>query len=207
MTTYANVAVDFVSKRRPWLRRFLVQLDRRLDGGSAESHHETIFGDALQVAGVRPLVRQFPLDLPGYGPARFDLAVPTMRWAIEVDVFPTHQETEGRRRDRRRDEAAKSFGWDVTRIVESDLGPSIAATVDRVRRSFDRRRACKLTVILGWRDSDGDSPNWVWRWSGEVRVPWDRRKLTDGFGTTTSGTWTSCCRRGSCRRSGRTGSS
>ncbi|MEP4649440.1 MAG: hypothetical protein ABJ314_04610 [Ilumatobacter sp.] len=52
-----DVAVDFMSKHRPWLRRYLLQLDRRLDGGAADSHHETVFGDALAAAGVRPLER------------------------------------------------------------------------------------------------------------------------------------------------------
>jgi very-short-patch-repair endonuclease len=138
-----DVAVDFVSKQRPWLRRYLLQLDRRLDGGAAASHQETIFGDALHAAGVRPLVRQFPIDLPGYGPARFDLAVPPVRWAIEVDVHPTHRETEGRRRDQRRDASARSMGWDVTRVVEADLGPSITATVERLSSWFDARRAAR----------------------------------------------------------------
>lgn len=135
-----EVAVDFISKQRPWLRRYLSQLDRRLGGGAAESHHETVLGDALVAAGIGPLVRQFAIDLPGYGPARFDLAVPTMRWAIEVDVFPTHAETEGQRRDCRRDEAASTIDWDVSRIRESDLGRSLAGTVGRLRQDFDRRR-------------------------------------------------------------------
>lgn len=136
-----DVAVDFISKRRPWLRRYLVQVDRRLRGGAAESHHETVFGDALAAAGIGPLVRQFAIDLPGYGPARFDLAVPSRLWAIEVDVFPTHRESEGRRRDQRRDAAALAIGWETTRIAESDLGPSMSGTVARLRREFDRRRA------------------------------------------------------------------
>lgn len=136
-----DVAIDFMSKRRPWLRRYLVQLDRRLDGGAADSHHETVFGDALAAAGVAPLLRQFAIDLPGYGPARFDLAVPTMRWAIEVDVFPTHGETAGRRRDERRDQAARSIGWDTTRVTEADLGMTMSGTVARLRNDFDRRRA------------------------------------------------------------------
>jgi len=135
-----SVAVDHISKHRPWLYRYLRQVDRRLDGGPADSHHEVLLGDALVAAGLASLVRQFEVDLPGYGPARFDLAIPRLQWAIEVDVFPTHFETEGRRRDRRRDAAARSIGWDVTRVVEADLGPRLAVTAARLRREFDRRR-------------------------------------------------------------------
>ncbi len=134
-------AVDFISPQRPWLRRYLVQLDRRLDGGAAESHPEVILGDALARVGVRPLVRQFEIDLPGYGPARFDLAVPSLRWAIEVDVFPTHFETEGRRRDAARDRAAVAIGWDVDRITPEQLGNALGRTVSELQASFVRRGA------------------------------------------------------------------
>lgn len=136
-----DVAVDFMSKSRPWLRRYLLQLDRRLDGGAAESHQETVLGDALAAVGIGPLRRQFDIDLPGYGPARFDLAVPELRWVIEVDVFPTHAETEGRRRDQRRDEAAKGVGWETTRVVEAELGTAMPATVHRLHSEFRRRRS------------------------------------------------------------------
>jgi len=135
-----RVALDFLSPRRPWLSRFLLVLDSRLRGGAADSHHEVVLGEALGRAGVRGLVRQHRVDLPGYGPARLDLAVPAMGWAIEVDVFPTHAETAGRRSDEARDEAAKRCGWDVTRIVESDFGARFDATVAFLRREYDRRR-------------------------------------------------------------------
>lgn len=142
-----SVAVEFMSKQRPWLRRYLLQLDRRLDGGAAESHHETVLGDALAAAGIGALRRQFELDLPGYGPARFDLAVPSLRWAIEVDVFPTHAETEGRRRDQRRDQAARGVGWDTTRVVEAELGAAMPTTVRRLRSQFDARRTASSQQI------------------------------------------------------------
>lgn len=137
------VAVDFISARRPWLRRYLVQLERRLEGGAAESHPEVILGEALARVGVRPLVRQFEIDLPGYGPARFDLASPPLRWAIEVDGFPTHFETEGRRRDAVRDQAAASIGWDVDRVTPGQFGPALADTVAELRQSFDHRRLAR----------------------------------------------------------------
>lgn len=127
-----RVAADWVSPRRPWLRRFLWLLDRRLAGGHAESHHETVLGDALVAAGVSGLVRQFPIDLPGYGRAFFDLAAPELCWAIEVDVFPTHLESAGRASDRRRDAGANELGWTVTRVDESCFGPTLEATVARL---------------------------------------------------------------------------
>lgn len=110
------VAVDWISPQRNWCWSFLRQLDRRLSGGAAESHPEVVVATALAAAGVRGLVRQHELRIPGYGPARFDLAVPRLRWAIEVDVFPTHDETIGRARDRRRDAAASGAGWITHRL-------------------------------------------------------------------------------------------
>ena len=75
------------------------KLDGRLRGGPAESHGEAVLGQALDSAGLIGLERQHRIDLPGYGPARFDLAVPSVRLAIEVDLHPTHDETAGRCRD------------------------------------------------------------------------------------------------------------
>lgn len=110
-----SVAVDWVNGR-PWARRYLAQLDERLRGGAAESEPEVRVGSALVSAGLHGLERQHSLDLPGYGRARFDLALPELRWAVEVDVFPTHAQVAGRRRDRQRDAAASSIGWTVRRI-------------------------------------------------------------------------------------------
>jgi very-short-patch-repair endonuclease len=134
-------AIDWMSPRRPWIRLFLEVLDGRLHGGAAESHGEVVVGDALRSVGVRGLQRQFRLDLPGYGPARFDLAVPDVRLAIEVDLHPTHFETNGRRRDAARDLAAQRLDWRVARIVASDLGTGLPATVRRLDREIRAMRA------------------------------------------------------------------
>ena len=127
-----EVAIDWMSRQRPWIRRFLELLDSRLHGGPAESHGETVLGDALAAAGLNGLERQFRIDLPGYGPARFDLAVPRVRLAIEVDLHPTHGETAGRRRDAARDEAAVRIGWTVERVVQVHFGGGLPATVQRI---------------------------------------------------------------------------
>ena len=125
-----RVAVDWMSSQRPWVRTFLELLDGRLYGGGAESHLEVRLGDALR--HLPGLVRQFRIDLPGYGPARFDLAFPELRWAIEVDGFPTHRETAGRARDELRDRASASIGWSVTRLDPHALGPGFADTAARL---------------------------------------------------------------------------
>lgn len=136
-----STAIDWMSPRRPWIRRFLGVLDGRLQGGPAESHGEVVVGDALRAAGVRGIERQYRIDLPGYGPARFDLAVPDVRLAIEVDLHPTHFETNGLWRDDARDLAARRIDWQVARVVASDLGAGLPATVRRLEREIRKLRS------------------------------------------------------------------
>lgn len=135
-----STAVGWMSPRRLWVRNFLEVLNGRLDGGAAESHGEVVLGDALRAAGVRGLQRQFRIDLPGYGPARFDLAVPDVRLAIEVDLHPTHDETNGRQRDEARDRAARLIDWRVARVGGSDLGTGLANSVRRLDGEIRQRR-------------------------------------------------------------------
>lgn len=134
-----EVAADWLSPRRRWARRFVEQLDRRVGGGAAESHYELLLGEALETAGVIGLVRQHPCTLPGYGRARFDLAVPGLQWAVEIDVHPSHTDPNGIRSDSRRDEAARAVGWCVARVVESDFGERLPATVDRLLGAYHAR--------------------------------------------------------------------
>lgn len=144
-TAMRAVAVDWISPQRPWVWSYLRQLDRRLSGGAAESHPEVIVATALGAAGVRGLVRQYELRIPGYGPARFDLAIPRLRWAIEIDVFPTHDETIGRARDRRRDAAAGGAGWTTHRLdrrtYETCLDQWVVATAETYRSLSHRSAA------------------------------------------------------------------
>ena len=131
-----RVAIDWLSPRRPWARRFLLQLDRRVTGGAAESHPEVMVAQALTDAGVRGLVRQYELTIPGYGPARFDLALPKVRWAIEIDIHPVHDETIGRLRDRRRDAAAIDAGWTTSRLVRQTYDRDLAGWAGRIAERY-----------------------------------------------------------------------
>jgi very-short-patch-repair endonuclease len=145
-TEMYDVAVDWLSPRRRWAREYVRQLDYRLPGRPAESHPEVRIGRALRRGGVHGVVRQYPIELPGYGSARFDLAVPRVRWALEVDVFPTHDETAGRRNDRRRDEAAQSMGWTVFRILRDDYERRFTAAIDAAIASYRTTVAMSQTT-------------------------------------------------------------
>lgn len=131
-TEMRAVAADWQSPRRRWLDEYLHLVDRTLPGAPAESHPEVRLGAALAAGGLYGIERQYPLDLPGHGAIRFDLAVPRLRWAIEVDLFPTHHETAGRLSDEARDRACHALGWTITRLGPRDLAESFDATVDRL---------------------------------------------------------------------------
>jgi very-short-patch-repair endonuclease len=135
-----DVAVDWLSPQRRWVRSFLQALDRRLPGGAAESHPEVRVADALRVAGVRGLVRQHRLYLPGRGEVRFDLAIPELCWAIEVDVHPTHRETIGAARDARRDQSAAAIGWSTTRITKTQYEHQFNETIAEIYALHARLR-------------------------------------------------------------------
>jgi hypothetical protein len=115
-----DVATDWITPRRPWIQHYLRQVARRIPGPAAESHPEVVVAELLRAAGVHGLVRQYKVDLPGYGLARFDLAIPHLRMAFEVDVHPEHASTGGRGRDARRDRAASNSAWATTRITAEE---------------------------------------------------------------------------------------
>lgn len=139
-TEMVSVAVPWISPRRRWVRRYLDALDRRIDGPAAESHLEMILGDRLRAAGLHDLVRQHVIEVPGHGIIRFDIAVPASRWAVEVDGFPTHRETNGRRADAERDAAARRVGWVTIRVGPYDFGERLGTTVRRLTASFASHR-------------------------------------------------------------------
>ncbi len=126
---FLEVAADWLSPRRPWARSFLQAVDRRLPGGPAESHPEVRVAEALQLAGVRGLVRQYRIELPGHGEVRFDLAIADLRWAIEVDLHPRHRETLGIASDARRDRAAGAIGWTTSRITKAQYEERFNETI------------------------------------------------------------------------------
>jgi hypothetical protein len=140
-TAMTDVAVDFISPQRPWLDTYLRQFDRRSLGGPAESHPEVRVALALEAAGVVGLERQHRVHLPGFGPARFDLAVPRLRWAIEIDIHPRHMESIGRMSDARRGDAATSIGWTTTRVARDQYELDFSGTVASLAARYTQLRA------------------------------------------------------------------
>lgn len=143
---FTAVAIDWMSSQRPWLTRFLRLADSRLDGGAADSHPEVALGEALQAAGVHGLERQHRIELPGYGRARFDLAVPRLKWAIEIDMFPTHRETAGQQSDAQRDAAALSMGWVTTRLGPDRFGAAFDPSVGELLALYREMSAAARTT-------------------------------------------------------------
>jgi very-short-patch-repair endonuclease len=119
---------------RPWVVSFLDVVMDRIEG-NAESHAEWRVGEALRSHGVTGLVRQFSLSRRGRT-IRFDLAVPTLRWAVEVDVFPTHREPDGIAADAERDGFARAGGWMVDRISVHDYEQAFDRTIARLVARF-----------------------------------------------------------------------
>jgi hypothetical protein len=139
-TTLQSTAERLSTPGRPWVRHFLDLLVARTPGAPAESEWELRVFDALSRRGVVGVVRQHEVRLPRYGTARFDLAIPALRWALEVDVHPEHRTLEGAARDKVRDDAADAVGWVVRRVAEIQLVDHFAATIEAAVASIERRR-------------------------------------------------------------------
>lgn len=142
-----RTAERFIGPGRPWVRRFLRVLDRRRPGAPGESDPERDVYEALCDRGVEGLVRQWAQDLPGYGPARFDIARPDLRWALEVDVHPEHRTLEGAANDNRRDDAADRAGIVVMRVSEAQLDDDFEGTIDMIIAAIERRRAALRQAV------------------------------------------------------------
>ena len=138
--TMQRTALRVATPGRPWAKRFLGVLDRRHPGPAAESDAERRVLEALVARGVLALERQVRVVLPGYGPARFDLAIPALQWALEIDLHPEHCSGIGVANDNVRDDCADVAGWMTRRVGEIELERHFDATIDRLVASIERRR-------------------------------------------------------------------
>ncbi len=85
-----------------------------------DSHPELIVMNGLLARGI-PVEPQDELRLPNGKRIRIDLAVPAVRWAVEVDVHPEHEQRCGIVSDKQRDRQLHLIDWQVDRVTEEDL--------------------------------------------------------------------------------------
>ncbi len=136
-----RVADALATPGRPWARRFLRVLGRRHPGAPAASDAERRVIEALAGRGVSGLERQVEVDLPGYGGARFDIAIRALRWAVEIDLHPEHNTPTGIAQDNVRDDCAAVVGWETRRVGQVELDQHFDATIDRLVAAVERRSA------------------------------------------------------------------
>lgn len=134
-----RVGGELVHPVRKGSREFVAMLENRLGGGPAESHGEVLIARGLRLRGV-PVVAQYPVVLPGGARIRFDLAVPAVKWAVEVDGFRSHFEPAGGASDRRRDRRSHAIGWQVERVSPVDLA-DVDGTCDELVALYRHRAA------------------------------------------------------------------
>lgn len=84
---------------------------------------------ALEARGVGPLVRQHPLRLRNGVVIHPDIAVPPIRWAVEIDHVTWHAGRLDAQRDKARDRHARQIGWQVDRVTDHELRESFNAAI------------------------------------------------------------------------------
>ncbi len=125
---------------RPGSKEFARTLIGRGDRPASESHPEVVLADALRSRGV-PVQPQFrDLDLPDGSKVRLDLAVPAVRWGIEIDVHPDHLLLDGTTKDKRRDRQCHRVGWQIERVTEIDL-LDLVGLVEELVALYETRNA------------------------------------------------------------------
>ena len=110
-----------IHPRRPGSVVVAGTLEARGDRRAVDSHPELVVADALRAVGVPAETPQHWLELPNGGRARIDIAVPVVKWGVEVDVHPDHLLLEGTTKDKARDRQCHLLGWQIERVTDLDL--------------------------------------------------------------------------------------
>jgi hypothetical protein len=138
MEALIEMASQLCSPRRRGSDTFAKVLVRRHLGAAAESHPELLVLKGLLRNDV-PVEPQEKLILPNGRNIRIDMAVPSVRWAVEVDVHPDHLGLEGSTRDKQRDRQLHLVDWQVERVTALDL-LTLPTTLAELAELYRRRR-------------------------------------------------------------------
>jgi len=118
--------------------RFQESLERLGSGAPAGSHPEVLIGEALHDRGV-PIERQSRVVRIGGRLARVDLAVPDVRWGVELDIHPEHRTLEGHGGDTRRYRDLHRAEWQIEPVSEADMR-NVHALADELTELYQLRR-------------------------------------------------------------------
>jgi hypothetical protein len=124
---------------RPGSGLFRRNLERLDCTAPNESHPEVELSEALRARGV-PIEHQTRLVRASNGrTARVDLAVPDIRWGIEVDIHPEHRTFEGQADGAVRTRDLHRHDWQIEPVTERDMD-DLAALADELVGLYERRR-------------------------------------------------------------------
>ena len=105
---------------RPGSGRFRRTLEAVAGHTAQQSHPEVALAAALRRRDV-PVEHQIRIVRPSDGrPIHVDLAVPAVRWGIELDIHPEHRSVEGHAADAERRRTAHRAGWQIETVSERD---------------------------------------------------------------------------------------
>ena len=103
-----------------------------------ESHDELRLAEALRARGI-PVENQTRLLRASNGrTARVDLAVPAVRWGIELDIHPEHRTFDGQAKDARRTRDLHVLDWEIEPVTELDMS-DLEALADELSALYRAR--------------------------------------------------------------------
>jgi hypothetical protein len=121
MGDLGGIARRLCHPMRPGSELFARTLLARGARAPVESHPELMVLEGLLARGVPVVPQMSELTLPNGRRVRIDLAVPAVRWAVEVDVHPAHLSLLGTTNDKQRDRQLHLIDWQVEHVTELDL--------------------------------------------------------------------------------------
>ena len=123
---------------RPGSTRFRQTLARLCDPSPGQSHPEIVVAEELRWRGV-PVEHQSRVVRVGGRLARIDLAVPDIRWGVELDIHPEHRSFDGHAGDARRYRDLHRLAWQVEPVTETDMNDP-GAIADELTELYHARR-------------------------------------------------------------------
>lgn len=109
----------------------------QLGGVASQSHPEVVLGDALRRRGI-PVEAQSEVSRVEGRAVHVDLAVPSLRWGIELDIHPEHRTLEGHARDTSRVRGLHVADWQIEPVAEVDMR-DLDRLVDELADLYARR--------------------------------------------------------------------